>query len=30
MRALFETGYDMAVKGYPWEKVPPDDATTDK
>jgi hypothetical protein len=30
MRALFETGYDMAAKGYPWEKVPPDYATTDK
>jgi hypothetical protein len=23
MRALFKTGYDMAAKGYPWEKVPP-------
>jgi hypothetical protein len=23
MRALFQTGYDMAVKGYPWAKVPP-------
>lgn len=23
MRALFQTGYDMAVKGYPWEKMPP-------
>jgi hypothetical protein len=23
MRALFNTGYDMAAKGYPWEKVPP-------
>ncbi|MGH7311184.1 MAG: hypothetical protein ACREK6_21090 [Candidatus Rokuibacteriota bacterium] len=24
MRALFETGYDMAAQGYPWEKVPPE------
>lgn len=23
MRALYQTGYDMAVKGYPWEKAPP-------
>lgn len=23
MRALFRTGYDMAEKGYPWEKAPP-------
>ena len=23
MRALYQTGYDMAVKGYPWEKTPP-------
>jgi hypothetical protein len=23
MRALYQTGYNMAVKGYPWEKVPP-------
>ena len=23
MRALFQRGYDMAAKGYPWEKVPP-------
>jgi predicted acylesterase/phospholipase RssA len=23
MRALFQTGYDMAAKGYPWQKVPP-------
>jgi hypothetical protein len=23
MRALYETGYDMAAKGYPWAKVPP-------
>lgn len=23
MRALFRTGYDMAAKGYPWEKRPP-------
>ena len=23
MRTLFQTGFDMAVKGYPWEKVPP-------
>jgi len=23
MRALFKTGYDMAVKGYPWAKHPP-------
>jgi hypothetical protein len=23
MRALFKTGYDMAAKGYPWEKAPP-------
>ena len=24
MRALFKVGFDMAAKGYPWEKVPPD------
>jgi predicted acylesterase/phospholipase RssA len=30
MRALFETGYEMAAKGYPWEKVPPDYATIHK
>lgn len=23
MRKLFQTGYDLAVKGYPWEKAPP-------
>ena len=23
MRALYRTGYDMAVKGYPWAKHPP-------
>ena len=23
MRALFETGYEMAVKGYPWARYPP-------
>ncbi|MGF1759874.1 patatin-like phospholipase family protein [Photobacterium sagamiensis] len=23
MRALFQTGFDMAVKGYPWNKTPP-------
>ena len=23
MRALFETGYDLAKNGYPWEKTPP-------
>jgi hypothetical protein len=23
MQALFKTGYDMAAKGYPWEKAPP-------
>jgi hypothetical protein len=23
MRALYKTGYDMAVKGYPWSKHPP-------
>lgn len=23
MRALFQTSYDMAAKGYPWEKAPP-------
>jgi predicted patatin/cPLA2 family phospholipase len=23
MRALFQTGYDMAAKGFPWRKVPP-------
>jgi predicted acylesterase/phospholipase RssA len=23
MRALFQTGYEMAAKGYPWEKTPP-------
>lgn len=23
MRKLFQTGYDLAVKGYRWEKVPP-------
>ena len=24
MQALFQLGYDMAVRGYPWEKEPPD------
>jgi hypothetical protein len=23
MRALFQTGYDMAARGFPWEKHPP-------
>jgi hypothetical protein len=23
MRALYKTGYDLAAKGYPWEKAPP-------
>ena len=23
MQALFQTGYDMAVEGYPWSKTPP-------
>jgi predicted acylesterase/phospholipase RssA len=23
MRALYQKGYEMAAKGYPWEKVPP-------
>jgi hypothetical protein len=23
MRELFQVGYDMAVKGYPWHKRPP-------
>jgi len=23
MRALFQTGYEMAVKGFPWRKTPP-------
>jgi predicted acylesterase/phospholipase RssA len=23
MRALYQTGYDMAAKGYPWTKTPP-------
>jgi hypothetical protein len=23
MRALFQVGYDMAAKGYPWQKSPP-------
>jgi hypothetical protein len=23
MQALFKTGFDMAAKGYPWEKAPP-------
>ena len=23
MNALFKVGYDLAVKGYPWEKGPP-------
>jgi len=23
MRALYQTGYEMAAKGYPWEKIPP-------
>ncbi len=23
MRALYQTGYDLAVKGYPWKKLPP-------
>lgn len=28
MRPLFELGYKLAVKGYPWEKVPPGYAET--
>ena len=24
MRRLFDTGYDLAVKGYPWAKAPPE------
>lgn len=27
MRALFKVGYDLAAKGYPWEKTPPGYAT---
>ncbi|MCQ1058984.1 patatin-like phospholipase family protein [Photobacterium sp. DNB23_23_1] len=23
MRALFQTGYEMALRGYPWSKMPP-------
>ena len=23
MRHLFQTGYDLAIGGYPWEKMPP-------
>ncbi len=23
MRKLYQTSYDLAVKGYPWEKAPP-------
>ena len=23
MRALYQTGYDMAANGYPWQKTPP-------
>jgi predicted acylesterase/phospholipase RssA len=23
MRALYQKGYEMAARGYPWEKVPP-------
>ena len=23
MRALYSTGYDMALKGFPWAKAPP-------
>lgn len=23
MRALFQTGYDLAARGYPWQKTPP-------
>ena len=23
MKALYDVGYDMAVKGYPWAKAPP-------
>jgi hypothetical protein len=23
MRSLYQTGYDLAVKGYPWSKTPP-------
>ena len=23
MRQLFQTGYDLAINGYPWEKKPP-------
>jgi hypothetical protein len=28
MRPLFNTGYEMAKKGYPWEKTPPGYATS--
>jgi predicted acylesterase/phospholipase RssA len=27
MRALFNVGYELAVKGYPWEKTPPSYST---
>jgi predicted acylesterase/phospholipase RssA len=30
MRPLFELGYELAVKGYSWEKVPPGYAETGK
>jgi hypothetical protein len=30
MRPLFEVGYELAVKGYSWEKVPPGYAETGK
>jgi hypothetical protein len=23
MRKLYQTGYDLAIRGYPWEKIPP-------
>jgi hypothetical protein len=23
MRALYQTGYELAAKGYPWQKAPP-------
>jgi hypothetical protein len=28
MRKLFAVGYDMAAKGYPWQKKPPGFVTT--
>jgi len=30
MRPLYALGYAMAASGYPWEKAPPEYATTNQ